>query len=55
MKEFEVEITEILQITVQVKAESGQKAVEAVRAGYKMGQYKIDSSDLVATEFDVKP
>ena len=55
MKEFEVEITEILQITVKVKAESGQKAVESVRAGYGKGQYKIDSSDLVATEFDVKP
>ena len=55
LKEFHVEITEILQITVKIEAESEEKAVEEARARYSGGDYIINESDLVATEFDVKP
>ena len=55
MKEFHVEITEILQITVKIEAQSEEKAVEEARARYSGGDYIINESDLVATEFDVKP
>ncbi len=55
MKEFHVEITEILQITVKVRAESRAEAVEAAKKNYGRGKYPINSSNLVATEFDVKP
>ena len=48
MKEFHVEITEILQKTVKIKAENQEEAVEAAKARYSGGEY-------VATEFDVRP
>ena len=55
MKEFHVEITEILQKTVKINAENQEEAVEAAKARYSGGEYVIDGSDLVATEFDVRP
>ncbi len=53
MREFKVEITEIIQITVDIEAKSREKAVESARFRYDSGEFAIDSSDLLATEFEV--
>lgn len=55
MKDFQVEITQLLQITVSIKAESREKAIQEARSLYDKGQFKIDSSNLIATEFDISP
>ena len=55
MKEFQVDITEILQITVNVRADSEEKALEAVRKRYGGGAYELNRCDLVAAEFDIRP
>lgn len=53
MKEFHVEIMEILQTTVKIMAENREAAVDTARRNYDMGKYSV--KDLVATEFDVRP
>lgn len=55
MKNFQVEITQLLQITVNIKAESREEAIQEARALYDKGQFKIDNKNLIATEFDISP
>lgn len=55
MKKFHIDITEILQITVDIEAESEKKAIETVKRRYGNGEYNIGKIDLVAAEFDIRP
>ena len=55
MRNFQVEITEIFQIKVNIEAEIKEQAFEKVRSLYNEGQYLINDSNLVATEFDINP
>ena len=52
MKEYEVEITETLQKTTTIKANSPEEAAMLVEAGYKNGEYVLDADNFVDVDFN---
>lgn len=53
MKKYTVEVTETLQRSIEVEAESENDAIEVVEQKYKDEEIVLDSSDYVSTEIDV--
>ena len=51
MKEYDVKITETLEKTVTVQAESHDAAEEQVRAAYYNSEYILDSENFTGVEF----
>ena len=51
---FNVEITEIRHIDVDVEAESEKDALKKARISYGDGIYKTESNHIVAAEFEIK-
>lgn len=52
-KTYSVEITETLQRTVDIEAESYQEAFRQVNKSYKDGEIILDSSDFIAYEISI--
>lgn len=53
MKTYSVEITETLQRTIDIKADSYQEAFNAVSNQYKNGEIVLDSSDFIDYEISI--
>lgn len=51
---FNVEITEIRHIDVDVEAESEKDALKKARISYGDGIYKTEGNHIVAAEFEIK-
>lgn len=51
MKIYEIEIEELLQKVVKVKANSLNEAIDKVEERYKKEQYVLDYNDFKAVEF----
>ncbi len=51
---FNVEITEIRHIDVDVEAESEKDALKKARISYGNGAYKTESENIVAAEFEIR-
>ena len=51
MKEYDVKITETLEKTVTVQAESHDAAEEQVRAAYYNSEYILDSENFTGVAF----
>ena len=54
-KKFKVTITETLQLSVEVNAESQQQAKEIIAQRWKNSAYVLDADHFVGVEFDVLP
>lgn len=54
MKTYAVTITETLQRTVEVKANSQAAALSMVEDGYAASEYILDSSDFTGVNFRAK-
>lgn len=54
MKNYRIEVTEVLSRIVETKAESETEAIEAVRRMYGRCDIVLNDSDYVRTEIDVK-
>lgn len=50
---YQVEITETLQRTVEVEAESKSDAISKAKEQYNNSEIELDSSDFIDTEFDL--
>ena len=50
---FTVQITETLQRSVDVEAESAEIAETSVRCKYRIGEIVLDSADYVGTDVEV--
>lgn len=50
---YQVEITETLQRTVEVEAESESEAINKVKKQYNNGEIELDTSDFIDTEFEI--
>ena len=48
-----VEITEVLQKTVEVEAESKSEAINKVKEQYYNDEIELDASDFIDTEFEI--
>ena len=48
-----VEITEVLQKTVEIEAESKSEAISKVKEQYYNGKVELDASDFIDTEFEI--
>ena len=55
MKEYDVKITETLEKTVTVQAESHDAAEEQVRAAYYNSEYILDSENFTGVAFSARP
>ncbi len=55
MKTYEVEITETLQMTVEVEARSRQEAERIVAAQWKEAEYILDADSFKGVTFRVVP
>jgi hypothetical protein len=53
-KDFDVEITETLQMTVSVRAASADEAEAIVEANWKNSEYILDADSFVGVEFSAK-
>lgn len=51
---FDVEITEIHQISDVIEANSKEEALNKAKEKYKNGAYTFDNDSFVAAEFEVK-
>ena len=51
---WNVEITETLQTSVEIEAESAEDAEEQARELYRRGCIVLDASDLVGVAFDTQ-
>ena len=51
MKNYEIEIEEILQRVVKVKADSLEEAIDKVEERYRKEQYVLDYNDFKGVEF----
>lgn len=51
MKIYNIEIEEVLQKVVKVKADSLDEAIDKVQERYKNEQYVLDYNDLKGVEF----
>ena len=51
MKIYEIEIEEVLQKVVKVKADSLDKAIDKVQERYKNEKYILDYNDFKGVEF----
>lgn len=51
MKSFDIEITETLQRTVSVIADSREEAEQMVDDGWHNGDYVLDSEDFIDVDF----
>lgn len=51
MKSFDIEITETLQRTVSVAADSREEAEQMVDDGWHNGDYVLDSEDFIDVDF----
>lgn len=51
MKSFDIEITETLQRTVSVVADSREEAEQMVDDGWHNGDYVLDSEDFIDVDF----
>ncbi|GHU79381.1 hypothetical protein FACS1894191_2050 [Clostridia bacterium] len=54
MKTFQVEITETLQMTVEVEAKDAAAAEAMVRAEYKKGDYILEAEHLTGLDFTTR-
>lgn len=54
MKNYRIEVTEVLSRIVETKADSEAEAVETVRQMYGRCDIVLNDSDYVRTEIDVK-
>ena len=54
MSMFKTEITETLQRTIEVEAESEEDALQKVKEMYKNEEIVLDSSDFVGAEIENK-
>ena len=50
---IKVEITEVLQKTIEVEAESKSEAINKAKEQYYNGEVELDASDFVDTEFEI--
>jgi|AGTN01.2.fsa_nt_gi hypothetical protein len=55
MKEYQVTITETLQMTVEVEAESSVQAEQIVHRKYHNSDYILDADHFKGVQFSVKP
>lgn len=53
MKKFDVEITEYLQRTIKVAAESSQEAIEKVEEAYDKCKIVLDAEDFIKKEIEI--
>lgn len=53
MKNFNVEITEILQKTITIEASSEEEALRIVRKRYSEEDIILDDSYFITTEFNI--
>ncbi|MDR3090231.1 MAG: DpnD/PcfM family protein [Desulfobulbaceae bacterium] len=51
--QYKIEITETLQRIIEIDANSESEAVEAVRKSYRNCEIVLDSSDYIATNYDL--
>lgn len=54
MKSYNVTITEILEKTVTVEAESADEAEEIVKDAWKSEEYILDSDDFKGVSFEAR-
>ena len=54
MKKYKVEITETLQKTVTIEAESREEAEDLVRGEWKTGKHILEAEDFAGVEFKAK-
>ncbi len=54
MKEYDIKITETLERTVTVKAESREDAKQMVEADWGQSKYILDSEDFAGVDFDIQ-
>lgn len=52
MKEYDVKITELLEKTVTVQAQSKEEAMEQVQKGYYNSEHILDAENFVEVKFD---
>ena len=50
---YQVEITETLQKTIEVEAESEREAISKVEDQYYNGEIELDTSDFIDTVFEI--
>jgi hypothetical protein len=55
LREFDVEITETLQMTVRVKATGREEAEQLVKAQYHDSEHILDADNLTDVEFEASP
>jgi len=55
MKEYDVKIKEILEMTVTVEAENAVQARELVERGYKRCDYVLNADNFTGVVFTVPP
>ena len=48
-----VEITEVLQKTVEIEAKSKSEAISKIKEQYYNGEIELDTSDFIDTEFEI--
>ncbi len=53
MKIFNIEITETLQKTISVEANSEEEALRIIRKKYSDEEIVLDESDLITTHFNI--
>ena len=53
MEKYKVEITEYLQRTIEVEAESKSEAIAKVKEEYNKGNIILDSNDFIAKEINI--
>ena len=54
LKEFDIEVSELLSRTVKVKAETLGDAINQVMDKYKMGEIVLDAGDFVGKTIEEK-
>ena len=54
MKKFQVEITEILQKTIEVEAEDKRQAIIIAKSQYHKEDVTLKEINLMTTEFEVR-
>lgn len=54
MKKFQVEITEILQKTIEVEAEDKRQAIIIAKSQYHKEDITLKEINLMTTEFEVR-
>lgn len=54
LKEFDIEVSELLSRTVKVKAESLGDAIDQVMEKYKKGEIVLDAEDFVGKRIEEK-